>query len=64
MNPAQLDREDPAHLVRLVKQAKRSTCRTSGNLLLIACELVHLTSNGKVAPPRLHPDSELLADSG
>ena len=48
MNPAQLAREDPARLVRLFMQAERSTRRTPGDLLLIACNLLHLATNGLV----------------
>ena len=48
MNPAQLAREDPARLVRLFKQAERSSRRSPGDLLLIACQLLHLATNGLV----------------
>ena len=48
MNPAQLAREDPTHLVRLFKQAERSTRRTPGDLLSIACQLLLLATNGHV----------------
>ena len=48
MNPAQLAREDPARLVRLLKQAERKSSRTPGDQLLIACHLLHLATNGLV----------------
>ncbi len=48
MNPAQLAREDQAHLVRLFKQAERSTRRTPDDLLSIACQLLYLATNGLV----------------
>lgn len=48
MNPAQLAREDPARLVRLFKQVERNTSRKPGDLLLIACQLLHLATNGLV----------------
>jgi hypothetical protein len=48
MNPAQLAREDPARLVRLFKQAERKSSRKPGDLLLIACQLLHLATNGFV----------------
>ena len=40
--------EDPARLVRLFKQDERSTRRIPGELLLIACQLLHLATNGLV----------------
>ncbi len=48
MNPAQLAREDPAGLVRLFKQAERSAHRRPGDLLPIACQLLHLATRGPV----------------
>jgi hypothetical protein len=48
MNPAQLAREDPARLVRLFKQAEGNSRRNPDDLLLIACQLLHLASNGLV----------------
>lgn len=48
MNPTQLAREDPARLVRLFKQAERSSRRSPGDLLLIACQFLHLATNGLV----------------
>ena len=48
MNPAQLAREDPARLVRLFKQAERNSSRTRDDLLLIACQLLNLATNGLV----------------
>jgi hypothetical protein len=48
MNPAQLAREDPARLVRLFQQAERRSPRNPGDLLLIACQLLHLATNGPV----------------
>ncbi len=48
MYPAQLAREDPARLVRLFKQAERKSSRKLGDLLLIACQLLHLATNGLV----------------
>lgn len=43
-----LTREDPARLVRLFKQAERNSRRTPGDLLSIACQLLHLATNGLV----------------
>lgn len=48
MNPAQLARENPTHLVRLFKQAERKSPRNAGDLLRIACQLLHLATNGHV----------------
>lgn len=48
MNPAQLAREDPARLVRLFKQAESKSRRVAGDLLAIACQLLHLATNGLV----------------
>ncbi len=48
MNPAQLAREDPARLVRLFKQAERASPRNPADLLPIACQLLHLATNGLV----------------
>ncbi len=48
MNPAQLAREDPAHLVRLFKQAENTSPRNPDDLLNIACQLLHLATNGLV----------------
>ena len=48
MNPAQLTREDPARLVRLFKQAENTSPRNPDDLLLIACQLLHLAANGLV----------------
>ena len=48
MNPVQLAGEDPARMVRLFKQAERSTRRTPDDLLHIACQLLHLATNGLV----------------
>lgn len=48
MNPAQLAREDPARLVRLFQQAESKCCRTPGDMLSIACQLLHLATNGLV----------------
>ena len=48
MNPAQLAREDPARLVRLFQQAERRSRRAPGDLLAIACQLLHLATNGLV----------------
>lgn len=48
MTPAQLAREDPARLVRLFQQAERRSPRSPGDLLLIACQLLYLATNGLV----------------
>ena len=48
MNPVQLAREDPARLVRLFKQAERKSRRKPDDLLSIACQLLHLATNGLV----------------
>jgi hypothetical protein len=48
MNPAQLAREDPTRLVRLFKQAESESRRAAGDLLRIACQLLHLATNGLV----------------
>jgi hypothetical protein len=40
--------EDPARLVRLFQQAERRSRRTPGDLLYIACQLLHLATNGFV----------------
>jgi len=48
MNPAQLARDDPARLVWLFKQAERRSPRNPGDLLPIACQLLHLATKGLV----------------
>jgi hypothetical protein len=48
MNPVQLAREDPTHLVRLFKGAERRARRIPGDLLSIACQLLHIATNGGV----------------
>ena len=48
MNPAQLARKDPARPVRLFKQTERKSRRTPGDLLSIACQLLHLATAGLV----------------
>jgi hypothetical protein len=48
MNTAQLAREDPARLVRLFKQAESKSPRNPNDLLPIACQLLHLATNGLV----------------
>lgn len=48
MNPAQLTREDPARLVRLFQKAESKSPRAPGDLLAIACHLLHLATNGLV----------------
>ena len=40
--------EDPARLVRLFQQAERGSRRTPGDLLNIACQILHLATNGFV----------------
>ena len=48
MNPVQLAREDPPRLVRLFKQDESKSCCNPGDLLLIACQLLHLATTGIV----------------
>ncbi len=48
MNSDQPAPEDPARLVRLFKRAERKSRRTPDELLLIACQLLHLATNGIV----------------
>lgn len=48
MPPDPLAPEDPARLAKRFKQVERSTCRTPEDLLLIACQLLHLATNGRV----------------
>jgi hypothetical protein len=40
--------EDPGRLVRLFQQAERKSRRTAGDLLRIACQLLHIATNGLV----------------
>jgi hypothetical protein len=48
MNPARLARKPPDHLVWLFKQAARSSRRHPGDLLAIACQLLHLATHGQI----------------
>ena len=48
MNAKQPAREDPARLVQIFKQAERSTRGPPDDLLLIACQFLHLATNGLV----------------
>lgn len=48
MQPDPSAPEDPARLVQRFKQVERSARRTPENLLLIACQLLHLATNGRV----------------